>query len=82
MANRQTYVIGALGVLVGMVVGAASDAADNTDYCALALAGKPLKADEQASSSGSTDSGATTEKKTEEPETNAIGGVLNNLFGN
>ncbi len=35
---------GGLSSLLGAVVGAAVDATDNTDYCALALAGKPLKA--------------------------------------
>lgn len=74
---------GGLSTVIGMAVDTAVSGIDDTDYCALALAGKPLKPDVQASSSSSTttESSAPDEPAAQESGS-GIGGVIEGLFGN
>lgn len=71
---------GGLSTIIGMAVDTVASGIDKTDYCALALAGKPLKPDATASSAsdGNTDSSAPAVQK----EESGIGGVIEGLFGN
>lgn len=73
---------GGLSTIIGMAVDTATSAIDETDYCALALAGKPLQPDESASSSGESEgSGGSAEPEKQEQD-GGIGGVIDGLFGN
>jgi uncharacterized protein involved in outer membrane biogenesis len=73
---------GGLSVIAGALIGAGSaQGADQTDYCALAFAGKPLKPAKSASSSG--DGGQKEESGGAiESITKGVGGALKGLFGN
>ena len=76
---------GGLSTIVGMAVGSATSSVDETDYCALALAGKPLKPAATASSTdstgGNTGGSAPAAPAAQESET-GIGGVIQGIFGN
>ncbi len=74
---------GGVSLLLGAVVDSVASGLDNTDYCALALAGKPLKPDEQAQSGddASSDAPASSEQPPAQDE-NPVEGVLDSLFGN
>jgi AsmA family protein len=69
---------GGISLLIGAVVDSVASGLDSTDYCALALAGKPLKPDEQAQPEGETPSEQPATQEEEAP----VEGLLNNLFGN
>lgn len=70
---------GGLSTIVGMAMDTATSGVDETDYCALALAGKPLKPAETSSSSSSSGSA---EPEAQQQEEGGIGGVIDGLFGN
>ncbi len=73
---------GGLSTVIGMAVDTATSGIDQTDYCALALAGKPLKPDETSPpASGGADSGTPAEPAVPGVES-GIGGVIEGLFGN
>lgn len=71
---------GGLSTIIGMAADGMVSGVDDTDYCALALAGKPLKSDESASGGGS-EGTSTTEPATQE-QGGGIGGVIEGIFGN
>jgi len=76
---------GGLSLLVENIAGGAAKRVDETDYCALALAGKPLKADEAAASSdgsSSSESSGSAAPSTAEDAVESVGGALKSLFGN
>jgi len=72
---------GGLSTIVGMAVDTSSGV-DQTDYCALALAGKSLKPDTPASSSGGDASSNVPSEPAKQEGENGIGGVLQGIFGN
>ncbi len=77
---------GGISLLVESILDSAVSVIDKTDYCALALAGKPLRPDPAAQSESSSESAG------QQPETppaqgqndsgDAVEGLLNSLFGN
>lgn len=81
---------GGLSLLVENVAGGAAKRVDETDYCALALAGKPLKAENSGDGgeSSSDSSGSAVESAAEgvggalEGAAEGVGGALESLFGN
>jgi len=75
---------GGLSTIIGMAADTAISGVDETDYCALALAGKPLKSADTSSSSGSdtgSGSGTGTEPAAQQQD-GGIGGVIEGIFGN
>ncbi len=78
---------GGLSTVIGMAVDATVSTVDNTDYCAQALAGKPLKADAQPASSDGATSTQSSEPDQPAPTQGSetlqgIGGAIDSLFGN
>lgn len=79
-AAAAAVATGGLSVIVGGLIGAGSaQGTDDTDYCALAFAGKPLKPAEAKSASPSTGSGDGAKKSG--GVVDGIGGALKGLFG-
>lgn len=73
-AAAAAVATGGLSVIVGGLIGAgAAQGTDETDYCALAFAGKPLKPIEPPSSAPAKETGGGV--------VNGIGGALKGLFG-
>ncbi len=78
---------GGLSTIIGMAADTAISGVDETDYCALALAGKPLKPDETSGSSssvGTSEGGSSAEPAAQEQQEQegGIGGVIQGIFGN
>lgn len=74
---------GGVSLLLGAVVDSVASGVDNTDYCALALAGKALTPDESAQSkSGAGINAPTSDEQPATQEPDPVENVLDSLFGN
>ncbi|MBT5520852.1 MAG: AsmA family protein, partial [Rhodospirillales bacterium] len=74
---------GGVSILLGAVLDTVANEIDSTDYCALALAGKPLQPGQPAGDVPSSPKQQEQPPVQEEtPEENPVEGLLNNLLGN